>query len=48
LSSDDPARFGYNETTPDLYVACHGFGFDLKDFKLLAIYSIEYSLCEDE
>jgi adenosine deaminase len=48
LSSDDPARFGYNSCTPDHYVAAHAFGFDLKDFKLLGIYSILYAACGDD
>jgi adenosine deaminase len=40
ISPDDPARFGYNGTTPDYYIITHGFHFDLKDLKLIALYSI--------
>lgn len=48
ISSDDPARFGYSGVTPDFFVTAHAFGFDLKDFKLLGIYSILHALCSNE
>jgi adenosine deaminase CECR1 len=48
ISSDDPARFGYSGVTPDFFVVTHAFGFDLKDLKLLGIYSIIHALCSNE
>lgn len=48
INSDDPARFGYNGVTPDFYVAAHAFGFELKDMKLIGIYSIIHSICPEE
>lgn len=48
ISSDDPARFGYSGVTPDYFVAAHAFGFDLKDMKLLGIYSIVHALMPRE
>jgi adenosine deaminase CECR1 len=48
INPDDPARFGYNGSTPDFFVAAHAFGFDLKDFKLLGIYSILHAVCSED
>lgn len=48
ISSNDPSRFGYTGVTPDYFVATHAFGFDLKDMKLLGIYSILHALASTE
>jgi adenosine deaminase len=48
INPDDPSRFGYNHVTPDYYVAVHAFGFNLKDLKLLGVYSVMYGIIEEE
>ncbi len=48
INSDDPGRFGYNGCTPDFFIAAHAFGFDLKDMKLLGIYSIKHAIISED
>jgi adenosine deaminase CECR1 len=43
LNPDDPAIYSYQGVTYDFWEACVAWNLDLKELKLLAYYSIQYS-----
>jgi len=47
ISPDDPGKFGYEDTTVDYFCAGVSFNWTLKHFKLIAIHSINYSICSE-
>ncbi len=44
ISSDDPGKFGYEDTTVDYYAAAICFNWTLKHLKLVAIHSINHAI----
>lgn len=47
LNPDDPGTFGYEDSTADFFSAAVSFNWTLKHFKLLAIHSINHSICSE-
>lgn len=45
ISPDDPGKFGYEDCTVDFFASAVSFNWTLKHFKLVAIHSINHSIC---
>lgn len=45
INPDDPGKFGYEDSTVDYFCAGVSFNWTLKHFKLIAVYSINHSIC---
>ncbi len=44
ISPDDPGKFGYEDTTVDLYASAVSFNWTLKHFKLIGYHSINHAI----
>ena len=44
ISPDDPGKFGYEDTTVDLYASAVSFNWSLRHFKLSAYHSINHAI----
>ncbi len=44
ISPDDPGKFGYEDTTVDLYASAVSFNWTLRHFKLIAYHSINHAI----
>jgi len=47
ISPDDPGKFGYEDTTVDYFASSVSFNWTLKHLKLIAIHSINHSICTE-
>jgi adenosine deaminase len=47
ISPDDPGKFGYEDTTVDFFASAVSFNWTLKHLKLVAIHSINHSICTE-
>jgi adenosine deaminase len=47
INPDDPGKFGYEDTTVDYFSSIISFNWTLKDLKLIAIHSINHSICPE-
>ena len=47
ISPDVPGTFGYEDSTVDFFCAAVSFNWTLKHLKLIAIHSINHSLCSE-
>ena len=47
ISSEASGLFGYEDTTVDYFCAAVAFNWTLKHFKLIALHSINHSLCSE-
>ena len=47
INSDDPGVFGYEDSTVDYFCASVSFNWTLKHLKLIAIHSINHSICTE-
>ena len=45
ISPDDPGKFGYEDTTCDIFLAAVSYNWRLRHFKVIGLHSITYSLC---
>ena len=45
INPDDPGKFGYEDSTVDYFCSGVSFNWTLKHFKLIAIHSINHSIC---
>lgn len=48
LNSDDPGKFGLEDSTMDYFVSFVSSNWSLKHLKLMAIYSINHAICSEE
>jgi adenosine deaminase len=48
LNSDDPGKFGLEDTTMDYMVSFISSNWSLKHLKLIAIHSINHAICSEE
>jgi adenosine deaminase len=44
ISSDDPGKFGYEDTTVDYYASVVSFNWNLRHLKLIAYHSINHAI----
>ncbi len=44
ISSDDPGKFGYEDTTVDYYASAVSFNWNLRHLKLIAYHSINHAI----
>jgi len=44
ISSDDPGKFGYEDTTPDYFTSAVSFNWTLRHFKLIAYHAINHAI----
>jgi len=47
INPDDPGKFGYEDSTVDYFCAAVSFNWTLKHLKLIAIHSINHSICTE-
>ena len=47
INPDDPGKFGYEDSTVDFFCSGVSFNWTLKHFKLIAIHSINHSICNE-
>jgi adenosine deaminase len=47
ISSDDPGKFGYEDTTVDYFATAVCFNWGLKHLKLIAYHSINHALVSE-
>lgn len=47
LNPDDPARFGYEDTTLDYFYTYISSNWSLRELKLIGIYSINHAICSE-
>ena len=47
INPDDPAKFGYEDNTMDYFVTLISSNWTLKHLKLIAIHSINHSICSE-
>ena len=45
ISPDDPGKFGYEDCTVDFFASAVSFNWTLKHLKLVAVHSINHSIC---
>lgn len=47
INPDDPGNFGYEDSTVDFFCAAVSFNWTLKHLKLVAVHSINHSICSE-
>ena len=47
ISSDDPGKFGYQDTTVDYFAAVVSFNWTLRHLKLIAYHSINHAIVSE-
>ena len=47
ISSDDPGKFGYEDTTVDYFLSAISFNWTLKHLKLVAYHSINHAIVSE-
>lgn len=47
ISSDDPGKFGYEDTTVDYFAAVVSFNWSLRHLKLIAYHSIYHAIVSE-
>jgi adenosine deaminase CECR1 len=47
INSDDPGKFGYEDSTVDYFCASVSFNWTLKHLKLVALHSINHAICAE-
>lgn len=47
ISSDDPGKFGYEDTTVDYFASAVSFNWSFKHLKLIAYHSINHAIVNE-